>query len=124
MLADGNVGAEHAVKQWRDIGGDQGAAYILWECPSRRVPENDCYYYSYRAETLGPALSSGEPIRSRDAELGCAVRFPHGCTAKTLAALATWITRPLFHPKQTYVVRAECVPVKTGIQAGFPLSRE
>ena len=41
-----------AVKQWRDTGSDQGKAYILWECPNKRVPQNDCYFYSYRAEML------------------------------------------------------------------------
>lgn len=42
------------VKQWRDVGTDQGDAYILWECPEQRAPENDCYYYSFRAEMLDP----------------------------------------------------------------------
>jgi hypothetical protein len=43
-----------AVKQWRDTGTEQGSAYILWECPARRAPENECYFYSYRAEMLDP----------------------------------------------------------------------
>lgn len=43
-----------AVKQWRDTGSEQGKAYILWECPAKRVPGNDCYFYSYRAEMLDP----------------------------------------------------------------------
>ena len=40
------------VKQWRDVGSEQGDAYILWECPTRRVPETNCYFYSYRAAML------------------------------------------------------------------------
>jgi len=43
-----------AVKQWRDIGSDQGKAYILWECPTKPFPGNDCYFYSYRGEMLDP----------------------------------------------------------------------
>jgi hypothetical protein len=43
-----------AVKQWRDTGTEEGSAYILWECRARRAPENDCYFYSYRAEMLDP----------------------------------------------------------------------
>jgi len=43
-----------AVKQWRDTGSAQGKAYILWECPSKPFPGNDCYIYSYRAEMLDP----------------------------------------------------------------------
>jgi len=43
-----------AVKLWRDTGTEQGPAYILWECPARRAPESDCYFYSYRAEMLDP----------------------------------------------------------------------
>jgi hypothetical protein len=43
-----------SVKQWRDSGSEQGQPYILWLCPTKRVPENDCYFYSYRAEMLDP----------------------------------------------------------------------
>jgi hypothetical protein len=42
------------VKQWRDVEDESGRPYILWECPRKRVPENDCYFYSYRAEMLDP----------------------------------------------------------------------
>lgn len=43
-----------AVKECRDAGNEQGPAYILWKCPTRRAPENQCYFYSYRAEMLDP----------------------------------------------------------------------
>lgn len=43
-----------AVERWRDVGGEQGSAFILWHCPEKRVPDNDCYFYSYRAELLDP----------------------------------------------------------------------
>lgn len=42
------------VKQWRDINDESGGPYILWQCPMKRVPENECYFYSYRAEMLDP----------------------------------------------------------------------
>lgn len=42
------------VKQWRDEGNKPGEAYVLWECPTKRVPENECYFYSYRAAMLDP----------------------------------------------------------------------
>jgi hypothetical protein len=41
-----------SVKQWRDSGSERGRPYILWLCPTKRVRENDCYFYSYRAEML------------------------------------------------------------------------
>lgn len=41
-----------SVKQWRDIGSEEGRPYIQWECSEKRVPDNGCYFYSYRAEML------------------------------------------------------------------------
>jgi hypothetical protein len=43
-----------AVERWRDVGRDQDSAFILWHCPSKRVPGTECYFYSYRAELLNP----------------------------------------------------------------------
>jgi hypothetical protein len=66
-----------AVKQWRDVDSEQGSAYILWECPSRLASENDCYFYSYRAEMLDPRY---HPANLLIAEMPswdsrCGVRF-------------------------------------------------
>jgi hypothetical protein len=43
-----------SVKQWRNTGSEHGQAYILWECPTKRVVEHECYFFSYRAEMLDP----------------------------------------------------------------------
>ena len=40
------------VKQWRDTGSQYGQAYILWNCPTKRLPDDECYFYSYRAAML------------------------------------------------------------------------
>lgn len=47
-----------AVERWQDRDSRFARAFVLWECPSSRVPGNDCYYYSYRAARLDPDSST------------------------------------------------------------------
>lgn len=42
------------VKQWQDLASRFREAYVLWECPTKFVGENKCYFRTYRASMLNP----------------------------------------------------------------------
>jgi hypothetical protein len=67
-----------AVARWRDVGQQPKDAFVLWECPSKRVPRTDCYFYSYRASMLDTRYHPGNlfihEMPSWDGR--CGVRIP------------------------------------------------
>lgn len=67
-----------AVTRWRDVGQQAGEAFVLWECPNKRAPGTDCYFYSYRASMLDgrhhPANLFIHEMPSWDRR--CGVRIP------------------------------------------------
>jgi hypothetical protein len=43
-----------SVQRWGDVGYKWGGPFVLWECPTKKLPENKCYFRIYRASFLDP----------------------------------------------------------------------
>lgn len=43
-----------SVKRWEDLDYKWGGPFILWECPTKRLAENNCYFRTFRGSYLDP----------------------------------------------------------------------
>ena len=43
-----------SVQRWGDVGYKWGEPFILWECTTKKLPENKCYFRVYRGSFLDP----------------------------------------------------------------------
>lgn len=42
------------IEKWRDVGSKWSKPFVLWQCPSSRQSDNECYFRVYRASMLDP----------------------------------------------------------------------
>jgi hypothetical protein len=43
-----------SVKRWNDGPDAWLGPFVFWSCPAERVPENPCWFYTYRASMFEP----------------------------------------------------------------------
>lgn len=68
-----------SVQRWADVGFKWGGPFVLWECPTKRLPENKCYFRIYRGSFLDPRFHPANfyvhEMAERDIKL-CGIIIP------------------------------------------------